>query len=49
LGSRHPDHALRFGEHAPYDVEIHEHALALLPPGDARRAVATARLRAASR
>lgn len=38
------EYALRFGETAPYDVEMHEHALRLLTPGDARRALAMARL-----
>ncbi|EHR50679.1 hypothetical protein SacmaDRAFT_2433 [Saccharomonospora marina XMU15] len=47
LADRCADHALRYGEVAPYDVAIHEHALALLEHGDPRRAVATARLHTA--
>lgn len=47
LASRYADDALRYGAVAPYDVEVHEHALALLAPGDARRAVAAARLHTA--
>lgn len=43
------EHALRYGEIAPHDVEVHEHALRLLASGDVRRAGATARLRAALR
>jgi hypothetical protein len=39
--------ALRYGESAPYDVEIHQRALALLGPHDPRRGLAVARLRAA--
>ncbi|MFJ4537461.1 transcriptional regulator [Streptomyces tibetensis] len=49
LASTHPDHALRYGERAPYDAEIHEHALRLLGPEDARRAMAAARLTTALR
>lgn len=47
LESEVAEHALRYGESAPHDIEVHEHALRLLPPGDVRRAGATARLRAA--
>ncbi|MFB7575936.1 hypothetical protein [Streptomyces sp. NPDC056165] len=47
--SSSPEHALRYGERAPYDGEIHEHALRLLTPGDARRAIAASRLAAALR
>jgi hypothetical protein len=49
LASDNVEHALRYGEHAFDDIEIHEHALRLLPSNDARRAVATARLHTASR
>ncbi|GAA2304326.1 helix-turn-helix domain-containing protein [Streptomyces hawaiiensis] len=49
LASARPDHALRYGERAPYDAEIHEHALRLLGPGDARRAMAAGRLTTALR
>src|SRR5690606_10056679 len=44
LSSPDPAHALRYGERAPEDLAIHEHALALLDAADARRAVAAARL-----
>ncbi|MEU2877805.1 transcriptional regulator [Streptomyces sp. NPDC007070] len=44
LSSSHPEHALRYGEHAPYDTEVHEHALRLLVRGDARRGIAAGRL-----
>lgn len=49
LASSRPEHALRHGERAPYDAEVHEHALRLLGPGDARRALAAARLATARR
>ncbi len=49
LASPHPGHALTYGERAPYDAEIHEHALRLLHPHDPRRAVAGSRLAAALR
>ncbi|MEV0180345.1 transcriptional regulator [Streptomyces sp. NPDC050625] len=49
LASTRPEHALRYGERAPYDVEVHEHALRLLDQGDARRAVAAGRLSTALR
>lgn len=42
-------HALALGERMPDDIEIHERALELLPTGDGRRAVATARLHTALR
>ncbi|MEU0133081.1 GAF domain-containing protein [Streptomyces sp. NPDC006296] len=44
LTSDRPEHALHYGERAPYDAEVHQHALRLLAPGDARRAVAAGRL-----
>ncbi|MFI2645716.1 transcriptional regulator [Streptomyces sp. NPDC018610] len=44
LASGHPEHALRYGEHAPYDTEVHEHALRLLGRDDARRGIAAGRL-----
>ncbi|WP_432117485.1 transcriptional regulator [Streptomyces sp. bgisy032] len=47
LASGRPEHALRYGERAPYDAEVHEHALRLLAPDDARRALAAGRLSAA--
>lgn len=49
LASTRPDHALRYGERAPYDAEIHEHALGLLGPDDTRRAIAAGRLTTALR
>ncbi|GHE28735.1 sigma-54-dependent transcriptional regulator family protein [Streptomyces albogriseolus] len=49
LASARPEHALRYGERAPYDVEVHEHALGLLGPRDTRRAIAAGRLGAALR
>ncbi|MBP2191267.1 sigma-54-dependent transcriptional regulator family protein [Nocardia goodfellowii] len=49
LASDRPEHAVAFGERAPDDVEIHEHALRLLPPDDVRRAVVSARLHTAMR
>ena len=47
LASARPEHALRYGERDPYDVEVHEHALSLLGPRDTRRAIAAGRLGAA--
>jgi hypothetical protein len=44
LASTWPEHALRYGERAPYDAEVHEHALHLLSPTDTRRALAAGRL-----
>ncbi|MEV0466852.1 transcriptional regulator [Nocardia tengchongensis] len=49
LADPNPEHALRFGQRCPDDIEIHEHALRLLPHGDSRRALATARLHTALR
>ncbi|GGK35662.1 transcriptional regulator [Nocardia camponoti] len=49
LASDRPEHAVAFGQRCPGDVEIHEHALALLPPDDVRRAVVSARLFTANR
>jgi hypothetical protein len=49
LASARPEHALRYGERAAYDVEVHEHALRLLDPRDTRRAVAAGRLTTALR
>ncbi len=49
LASPYPEHALRFGEHSPFDAAVHEHAIALLRAGDARRAIAAARLHAVLR
>ncbi|MFF0455725.1 transcriptional regulator [Nocardia africana] len=49
LTSPDPEHALLYGERAADDIEIHEHALRSLPPHDARRAIATARLHTALR
>ncbi|KNE82540.1 MULTISPECIES: helix-turn-helix domain-containing protein [Streptomyces] len=49
LASTRPEHALRYGERAPYDAEVHEHALRLIGPGDARRALAAGRLTTALR
>ncbi|TMR90095.1 GAF domain-containing protein [Nonomuraea basaltis] len=47
LRSMRPEPALRYGELHPYDLQIHERALALLPAGDARCGVALARCRSA--
>ncbi len=41
--------AILYGERAPYDAEIHQHALALLDRHDARRGLVVARLHAALR
>jgi hypothetical protein len=49
LASTQPEHALRYGERAPYDTEIHEHALRLLGPDDTRRAIVAGRLTTALR
>ncbi|UFS98332.1 transcriptional regulator [Nocardia huaxiensis] len=49
LADHNPEHALRFGQRCPDDIEIHEHALRLLAPGDSRRGLATARLHTALR
>ncbi|MFI8189424.1 GAF domain-containing protein [Streptomyces sp. NPDC085946] len=49
LASDRPEHALRYGERAPYDAEVHAHALRLLGPGDTRRAIAAGRLTTALR
>ncbi|MEU6119712.1 GAF domain-containing protein [Streptomyces sp. NPDC047117] len=49
LASPVPDHALVYGERAPHDAEIHEHALRVLPAGDPRRALAAGRLSTALR
>ncbi len=49
LVSARPEHALGYGERVPYDAEIHEHALRVLPPGDPRRAIAAGRLSTARR
>ncbi|GGU00874.1 transcriptional regulator [Streptomyces coeruleorubidus] len=49
LASARPENALRYGERAPYDAEVHEHALRLLGPKDTRRAIAAGRLTAALR
>lgn len=47
LASDRAEHAVAFGERSPGDIEVHEHALRLLPPGDVRRAVVAARLHTA--
>ncbi|GAA1912415.1 helix-turn-helix domain-containing protein [Streptomyces sodiiphilus] len=49
LAGGSPEHALRYGELVPHDIEIHEHALRVLALGDPRRAVAAARLSTALR
>ncbi|MET8022320.1 GAF domain-containing protein [Streptomyces decoyicus] len=49
LTSACPEHALSYGERAPYDAEIHEHALRVLDPSDVRRAIAAGRLNMALR
>ncbi|MFF8636890.1 GAF domain-containing protein [Streptomyces pilosus] len=46
LASPRAEHALRYGRRAPYDEEVHAHALRLLGPGDTRRALAMGRLAA---
>ncbi|MEU1546292.1 transcriptional regulator [Nocardia sp. NPDC005745] len=49
LAGDRAEHAVTFGERAPRDVAVHEHALRLLPPDDVRRAAVTARLHTALR
>ncbi|MFI9155603.1 transcriptional regulator [Streptomyces sp. NPDC053367] len=49
MASDSPEHALRYGERAPYDTEVHEHALRLLDARDPRRALAAGRLATALR
>ncbi|MEV0600220.1 GAF domain-containing protein [Streptomyces sp. NPDC050315] len=49
LASASAEHALRYGGYAPYDAEIHEHALDVLGVGDVRRGIAAGRLRTALR
>ncbi|SEN74723.1 hypothetical protein SAMN05216267_1009121 [Actinacidiphila rubida] len=49
LAATAPEHALRYGELAPYDTAVHEHALRLMGPRDARRGIAASRLGAALR
>ncbi|WP_424852051.1 transcriptional regulator [Streptomyces sp. SAI-170] len=49
LASNSPEHALRYGERASYDAEVHELALSLLGPRDPRRALAAGRLATALR
>ncbi|MEE4544864.1 transcriptional regulator [Streptomyces sp. V4-01] len=49
LAAGSPEHALRYGERAPYDAEIHRHALRTLSPTDSRRALAAGRLATADR
>ncbi|MEV5431748.1 GAF domain-containing protein [Streptomyces sp. NPDC052701] len=49
LASARPEHALRYGERAPYDTQVHAHALRLLGPDDTRRAIAAGRLAASLR
>jgi hypothetical protein len=46
LAAASPQYALRYGARAPFDTEVHEHALRLLKPGDGRRAIAAGRLAA---
>lgn len=49
LAASSPEDALRYGERAPYDTEVHEHALRLLGPGDVRRGIAVSRIGASRR
>ncbi|MEV5834690.1 transcriptional regulator [Nocardia sp. NPDC052112] len=49
LASDRADHAVAFSERSPGDIEVHEHALGLLPADDVRRAVVVARLHTALR
>ncbi|GHJ35975.1 transcriptional regulator [Streptomyces sp. TS71-3] len=49
LASTRPEHALRYGERAPFDAEIHAYALRILGPNDARRGIAAGRLTTALR
>lgn len=49
LASARPEHALRYGEYAPFDAEVHEHALGVLGTDDVRRGIAAGRLRTALR
>jgi hypothetical protein len=49
LASSCAGHALSYGQYAPHDIAVHEHALRVLQPDDVRRAVATGRLATALR
>jgi hypothetical protein len=49
LASADPRLALLYGERHPFDMQVHEHAYRLLPPGDGRRGIAAARMQAAAR
>ncbi|WP_280308983.1 transcriptional regulator [Nocardia abscessus] len=49
LAGDRAEHAVAFGERAPRDIAVHEHALRLLPPDDLRRATVAARLHTALR
>lgn len=49
MASPRPEHALRYGEYAPFDAEVHEHALGVLGMDDVRRGIAAGRLRTALR
>ncbi|MGO9078533.1 MAG: transcriptional regulator [Streptosporangiaceae bacterium] len=49
LASGDPAHAMALSELSPFDVQVHEHAMALLRADDARRGLLAARLHAALR
>lgn len=49
LASTRPELVLRYGKRAPYDAEVHAHALRMLGPGDPRRGIAAGRLTTALR
>ncbi|MET7639145.1 GAF domain-containing protein [Streptomyces sp. NPDC005438] len=49
LSSGDPEHALRYGARAPWDLEVHQYALRSLGPADPRRALVRGRLSAAAR
>lgn len=49
LAGDRAEYAVTFGERAPRDIAVHEHALRLLPSDDVRRAVVEARLHTALR
>ncbi len=49
LASEQAELALFYGQRHPFDAQVHEYAHRLLPPHDARRGIAAARLQAALR
>ena len=49
LASPVPEHALEYGEHHRFDLEVHQHAHRLLDPSDGRRGITAARIEDALR